>query len=240
MFDPRLPRGGDQQIPRPAGFAVSRRAPWLTADEAGPHARRWDVESVLDVVRGVEPSPARIWHEELDLRPAAVLCGITETDAGASVILTKRGSRMRTHRGEISFPGGKLDEGESVIEAALRESHEEIGLEPHLVTPIGQLNHVSTVVSTSYIVPIVARVDPHAHLSPMTGEVEKVLYVPVSELLHPEAFHEERWDLPNATIHVVFFEIPGETIYGATARMLFHLSALLTGTVEQLESNPGD
>ena len=230
MFDPNLPRGGDQTIPRPAVFEFSRRAPW--ADTS--HLTTWDAASVLDVVRGVEPRAARPRQMDVELRAAAVLCGITDTDRGASVILTKRSSSMRTHSGEISFPGGRLDEGETSLEGALRESHEEIGLLPHLVTPVGELNHVFTVVSASYVVPIVAHVAEHEHLVPMTDEVAKVLYVPVSELLHPDAFREEMWTFPHATVGVTFFEIPGETIYGATARMLFHLAALLTGTVEQM------
>ena len=211
MFDPRLPRGGDQFIPRPPQAEIVRRAPWLDV-RSQPHEKRWSVSEVVDSVRGVEPAKAHIWRDDLELRTAAVLCGITETPAGASVILTKRSSNMRTHRGEISFPGGQLDEGETPLEAALRESHEEIGLHPRLVTPVAELNHVSTVVSTSYIVPIVGEVETHDHLSPMTGEVDKVLYVPMSELLHPDSFHEERWEVPMGRIPVLFFELPGETV----------------------------
>jgi 8-oxo-dGTP pyrophosphatase MutT (NUDIX family) len=239
MFDPRLPRGGDQFIPRPPQAEIVRRAPWLDA-RSQPHEKRWTVSEVVDAVRGVEPAKAHIWRDDLELRTAAVLCGITETPAGASVILTKRSSNMRTHRGEISFPGGRLDEGETPLEAALRESHEEIGLQPSLVTPVAELNHVSTVVSTSYIVPIVGEVETHDHLSPMTGEVDKVLYVPMSELLHPDSFHEERWEVPMGRLPVLFFELPGETVYGATARMLFHLAVLITGTVDQLDLRPSN
>lgn len=228
MFDPRLPRGGDQNIPRPSEISVVRGAPWHDAFVSGVDSR-WDLETVLAAVDGAEAEVSDTWRAGFELRPAAVLCGITETEQGASVILTKRSAQMRTHKGEISFPGGRLDEGETPLEAALRESHEEIGLHPQLVRPVGELNHVATLVSTSYIVPIVGAVDRHDHLVPMTEEVDKVLYVPVHELLHPDAFREERWQLDNRQISVLFFDIPGETIWGATARMLYQFLAMLTG-----------
>jgi len=107
-----------------------------------------------------------------DARLSAVLLLLTEGPHGAEVLLTRRSMEMKNHRGEISFPGGRVDPGETAVETALREAHEEVGLDPALSTIVGELEHLSTIVSKSYIVPVVARldvaVDERPHLEPQT------------------------------------------------------------------------
>ena len=71
------------------------------------------------------------------LTPAAVLVGLIERDHGLNVLLTRRSDNMRSHTGQVAFPGGRQDPGEGPIQTALREAHEEVGLEPHFVKPIG-------------------------------------------------------------------------------------------------------
>ena len=75
----------------------------------------------------------------------------------AGVLLTRRSTALRNHAGEISFPGGRIDPGETEVAAALREANEEVGLDPATVEVIGELDHLEPVVSRSHIVPVIGR-----------------------------------------------------------------------------------
>jgi 8-oxo-dGTP pyrophosphatase MutT (NUDIX family) len=161
-------------------------------------------------------------------RPAAVLVPLFEADGEAHVILTKRPDTMPSHQGEISFPGGGLRAGvdASLQDAALREAEEEIGLPPAAVEVVAELDTLATVGSRYTISPFVGLLDPLPQLVPHPGEVVKILEVPLSELLDEGTFHEEYWESPDRAIS--FFELPGETVWGATARVLATFLAHLT------------
>jgi 8-oxo-dGTP pyrophosphatase MutT (NUDIX family) len=161
-------------------------------------------------------------------RAAAVLVPVFEDEGEARVILTKRPETLPSHQGEIAFPGGKAHEGEELRDAALREAEEEIGLAPQAVEVVAQLDGLAMVASRFSVAPFVGIVEGRPALRPHPGEVESVLEVPISELLADGAFHEERWDLWEPDRSVYFFEVSGETIWGATARILV---ALLTEVV---------
>ena len=106
-------------------------------------------------------------------RPAAVLAPIVARPEGATVLLTLRASNMRNHSGQIAFPGGKIDAGETPAAAALREAEEEIGLTPRFVEPVGWLDPYLT--GTGYrIMPLVAIVDPAFTLAINADEVDEV------------------------------------------------------------------
>jgi len=162
---------------------------------------------------------------------AAVLAVLFEEAGEARLILTRRASSLRSHRGEVSFPGGRLDPGEDARSAALREAHEEIGLNPAQVRVEGWIHPVLTVVSASLIMPIVATVPSRPHVVASPAEVERVFDVPLRDLADPDIFHEERWSFPgrpvpgspDGSFPVWFFEVEGEMIWGATARMIHEL-----------------
>jgi len=163
-----------------------------------------------------------------------VLMPFFDEDGEARVILTKRPETMPSHQGEIAFPGGKHqpDVDESLLHAALREAQEEIGLERSTVEVAAELDSLGTVASRFTITPFVGLLDGRPALRRNPYEVVSVFDVPVAELLDPDAYREERWDLdgdeqPGRVIQ--FFLLPGETVWGATARILArflaHLSA---------------
>jgi len=156
-------------------------------------------------------------------RPSAVLIALRDGPHGAEVLLTRRSMNLRNHRGEISFPGGRLDEGETYEEAALREAHEEVALPPGSVDVVGRLLPLSTVVSLSYIVPVVGvlRDDPPLH--PAAAEVDRLFWEPLADLLVDGTYREERWGTPPLDRPIYFFELDDETVWGATARMLHQL-----------------
>jgi 8-oxo-dGTP pyrophosphatase MutT (NUDIX family) len=188
--------------------------------------------------------PARpVEQRPHDTRAAAVLAALYDSTGDeraasaplAHVVLTRRAQHLRSHRGEVSFPGGAQEPGEDFWTTAVREAFEEVALDPGLPTPIGELDHLRTVTSQSFIVPLVAELPGRPDLVAHPGEVEQILHVSLAELLLPEVFHEEIWTIGGQQRPIFFFEIEGDTIWGATAAMLRNLLAIVTGTFD-----PGD
>jgi 8-oxo-dGTP pyrophosphatase MutT (NUDIX family) len=183
------------------------------------------------------PPPKRPEIELPGSRPAAVLIALFEEAGQARVILTKRPDTMPTHQGEIAFPGGKLDTAvdEDLAAAALREAHEEIGLAPELVEIVAELDHLFTVQARFTLAPFVGLLEGRPSLHPDQREVVRVFDIALSELLDDAAFRQELWDIDGAILDTApgrdrpidFYEIPGETVWGATAR-------ILTGFLTQL------
>jgi 8-oxo-dGTP pyrophosphatase MutT (NUDIX family) len=172
-----------------------------------------------------------------------------EEDGEARVILTVRSDLLRSHQGEVAFPGGRLDGDESVVQGALREAFEEVGLQPGLVTVIGQLTALPTVSSDTLMTPVVATLAARPSLTANPGEVERVFDVALSELVADGVFHEEWWSAPGRTgpqgfplgeFPMWFFEVAGETVWGATARTLVELICLVLGVdvPSSLRSSP--
>jgi len=170
------------------------------------------------------------------VRASAVLAPLYADGEGdeVHVVFTRRSQHLRAHRGEVSFPGGRHDEGDPDLETtARREAWEETALDPASVEIIGELDHLTTVTSRSFIVPYVGRLPGRPELAPNPSEVEAILHVPLRELLDLEAFHAERWGLPGLNRPVYFFEVPGDTIWGATAAMLVNFLSVVTGTADR-------
>lgn len=153
------------------------------------------------------------------LRDAAVLVPVVLRPNGWRVILTKRAAHLKHHPGQIAFPGGKLEAGETPLNAALREAHEEIGLAATSVKTLGQLDIHETVTHFT-VTPFVAIVPASFVATPQINEVEQVFEVPLDFLL----------DLANIQIHGRYWQghrrryyvIPHGPYYiwGATARMI--------------------
>lgn len=156
-------------------------------------------------------------------RPSAVLVPILSGDDGPEIVLTRRSQHLSNHKGEVSFPGGRVDVGESFIDAAIREAHEEIGLEPQTVDVIGEMSAMATYVSRSYIVPVVAHVTKRPSLDVRNDEVDRVFTVPLAELVRRDTYSEEHWGLPPHQYRIHFFHLDEETVWGVTGRMLHQL-----------------
>ena len=221
------PRGGPQQIPRPAQHRVGAVAPWASL---APEDRNVDLPHLVERLAAAGPAlPSP--REGQVARASAVLAPLYEHDGQPWVVLTRRSAALRVHSGEVSFPGGVREAGEDLARTALREAGEEIGLDPSTVDIVGELDHLSTITSNSFIVPYVGVLPGRPILSPSPAEVDAVLHVPLAELLEPDHFREERWDVFGVERPIWFFELVGDTVWGATAAMLRQLLGLATGTV---------
>jgi 8-oxo-dGTP pyrophosphatase MutT (NUDIX family) len=160
-------------------------------------------------------------------KEAAVLVPIFNWGGEPGVVLTERRHDMRRHAGEISFPGGRAEEGETLVECALREAHEEIGLDPAAVEVVGALPPTSTVVTSYRVLPIVGLIPAGlAHtLSP--NEVEQVIELRLEELR--EAYAMRRLIRRGVPFRTPVYEVGDTFIWGATARMLQTLFERLDG-----------
>ncbi len=152
---------------------------------------------------------------------AAVLLALYGWPEEPGLIFTERRADLRRHAGEISFPGGRRDAGDADLAAtALREAHEEIGLDPALVEVSGALRPVSTFVTDYLVHPVVGLVpDPiELDLQPNPGEVETVLTFSL-ELLR-SGYEMRRLMRGGVAVHTPTYEVEGQLIWGATARIL--------------------
>lgn len=170
-----------------------------------------------------------------DERISAVMGLLVDGPSGAEILLTRRSSKLNNHRGEMSFPGGRADEGESIVDAAMRETFEEVGIESSLMSVQCELSPLSTFVSRSYIVPVIASIPFKPELRLNEHEVERALWVPLRELIRPDTYVSEMWTFSMSAVsndrddnrmngqQMHFFYLDDETVWGATARMLHEL-----------------
>ena len=157
-------------------------------------------------------------------RAAAVLLPLFDEDGEARIVLTRRPETMPSHRGEIAFPGGKVEPqvDRDARDAALREAEEEIGLRRETVEVIAALPTLGTVVGQFSISPFVGVTDGRPIITADSREVDRVFDVALSELLAEGVYREERWSwgLDGSERAMQFYELEDETVWGATARIL--------------------
>ena len=160
--------------------------------------------------------------EEDEHNPAAVLVAITDR-AEPGLILTIRRDNLRTHAGQVAFPGGRIDAGESPVQAALREANEELSLDPKQVTLLGEADPYRTV--TGYCVtPIVGLVPPDLELKPNPAEVASWFEAPLDFVLDPANQRRMSAEFRGRTRHYYQIDWNDRRIWGATAAMLVNLS----------------
>ncbi|HHA2424178.1 CoA pyrophosphatase [Stenotrophomonas maltophilia] len=178
-----------------------------------------------------DPPAGDGWNrsELIDLLPpgppveAAVLAGIVPRASGAQVILTRRTETLRTHGGQVGFPGGRTEpDDRDALAAALRESQEEIALAPGQVQALGYLDPFVTI--TGYrVTPVVAVVDPDFVPVPQPSEVAEVFEVPLEYLMAADNLRQVEINHRGRIRHVLEYSWPGQRIWGATAAILYNL-----------------
>jgi 8-oxo-dGTP pyrophosphatase MutT (NUDIX family) len=162
---------------------------------------------------------------------SAVLVALYDGADGPTTILTRRAKHMRKHAGEVSFPGGAHDDSDdSLWHTALREADEEIALDPALPQRVGDLDKFVTGASFSLVQPIVATLTQPPRLIASPDEVDAILHVPLAELLTTGVYRQEDWYWRNEWRSMHFFELVGDTVWGATALMLHNLLEVISDT----------
>ena len=220
-------------------------APHVLGDAVANFARphfgdyAWQVQLGAIIASGqrtgrVKPKPAAL-DSGVPFRDAAVLVGVVDRGAEASIILTQRTAHLNDHAGQISLPGGKIDPGDAdPIAAALREAEEEIGLDRSFVEPIGYFFPYLT--GTHFrIVPVLATIRPGFTLSPNSDEVAEVFEVPIRFLMD-DANHSIGQRVFDGKMRY-FYEMPfgGYHIWGITAGIIRQIFELLYGHSGELE-----
>jgi len=173
-----------------------------------------------------------ILPDDLVAMPAAVLVGIVEREGIPRVLLTLRTDRLRHHAGQVSFPGGRMEAGESPLDAAKREALEEIGLPESLVEPLGYLDPMLTITGFR-VVPVVACVDTAFEPQADPNEVAEVFEVPLVDLLLPSHLERREFQVggrPRRVFEYVGPGAEGRRIWGATALILHNLAQRLEHT----------
>lgn len=184
-------------------------------------------EMIARRMREVSPNPKLdlLAEDKTNLRPAAVLVPLFWEEDHWNLLFTRRTDTVQSHKGQVSFPGGASDPGDGSPEAtALRETFEEIGLQPHDVTVIGRLGSHPTI--TSYLItPVVGCIHgPKAYLL-SRHEVSRVFSIPLCWLADPNNWEERPRTTPVGFSENIIYYKPydGEILWGATARITHDL-----------------
>jgi 8-oxo-dGTP pyrophosphatase MutT (NUDIX family) len=154
---------------------------------------------------------------------AAALVPLHEKDGQPHVVLTRRPAHMRRHAGQLSMPGGRIEPGEEPLAAALREAKEEIALDPADADVLGPLSETLVLTTAHRLTPWVASVPyPYPYVA-APDEVDAILHVPLAALDRPGVHRAVPREAYGMNLDVHYFEIDGESLWGATARILWEL-----------------
>jgi 8-oxo-dGTP pyrophosphatase MutT (NUDIX family) len=223
-----------QRIPRPVNAELGPPPPWATL----PAGRRSGF--TIDRVRAALTTPFDpTFRPGVPVggqpRQSAVLAPLFEEEGEVRLVLTRRASHLRNHRSEVSFPGGGVDPGETLVGAALREAWEEVGLAPESVEVIGMLSPMVTFTSGALINPFVGLLPGRPSLRVNPAEVERAFDVSLTDLLTSGVHRSERWHFGGEPRDMYFFDLPGDIVWGATGRLVWELLVRVTGGAPDAE-----
>lgn len=225
----RDPRGGSASgrdtLLRDAG-ALTRYLRPLLSPPPGAQAPEPGGDRLKVIVEAPEPGMA---GPLATARHAAVLAPVFARDGAPWLIFTRRATGLSRHSGEISFPGGSRDTTDSSLaQTALRETYEELALDPARVRLLGALPAAYASISNFLVTTYVGWLgEGLPDLTPSDGEVAEVIEAPLLALDDPAIYHEELWTRGGVAHTVMFYDFGGYRIWGLTGRLLNHLLSLL-------------
>lgn len=152
------------------------------------------------------------------------------------MVLTRRTELVEHHQAQISFPGGRQEEGESIEQTALRETKEELGIQPSVIQVLGRLTPLYIPPTNYCIYPVVARMKEQPQFIPSPYEVAEVLEIPLNYLIDPLTVRREMWNLHGKDVDVPFYFFEDNKIWGATAMVLAEFVEILNDLKEKNEN----
>jgi 8-oxo-dGTP pyrophosphatase MutT (NUDIX family) len=181
------------------------------------------------------PRPRRFWVPGVvptGARKAAGLALLYPRGGDTALLLTVRGAHLANHRGQVSLPGGAVEAGESIEEAALREAEEEVGLAPAAVAVRLRLTPLHIPVSGYVLHPIVATAPSRPAVRPCASEVDRIVEIELSGLAESSGLAVELREREGSAIEVPYFDLGGAKLWGATAMVVAELLAVLGAPVD--------
>jgi 8-oxo-dGTP pyrophosphatase MutT (NUDIX family) len=175
-----------------------------------------------------------------DARHGGVLLLLFPISGAPHVVLTVRDSALPHHAGQVSLPGGAIEPDESIDEAALREAHEEIGLDPGVVRIIGGLSPLHVPVSGYVLHPRVGLASERPVLRPDMREVARIIEAPLERLRNPATLGLETRHYRNRPVEVPYFAMHGEKVWGATAMVLSEFLCVLGSYPDPWKEDRGE
>lgn len=184
------------------------------------------------------PRPRNYWTPGVlpeGLRPAAALLLVYPIDGEARILLTVRSADLPSHRGQVAFPGGAVDPGESVEDAALREAEEEVGLARGVARVVGRLTPLHVSVSGFALHTVVALADARPEIRPSPREVARVIEPPLAAFSAAGCGSVETWTRDGVPFRVPLFRVSGEVVWGVTAMVLSEFLEIAGSPVDPWE-----
>lgn len=164
------------------------------------------------------------------LRQSGVLLLLYAKESIPHFVLMKRSSKLRTHSGQVSLPGGRKDKADdSYYHTAIRETHEELGVDEEYIELLGKLTPLYIPISNFMVHPFVGYAQEDLHFVANAAEVEEVLEIPVNKLLDEKSITEDSWEKSGKSYRRPFFAVGEHKVWGATAMILSEFRQLLLG-----------
>lgn len=178
------------------------------------------------------PNFPKLIPDENSHKTAVLILLFPDSNNKLSVLLTLRSDKLKNHSGEISFPGGHLEGDEDSVKAALRETYEEVGIQPEKINVIGRLSPFFALPSDSFIQPIVGYIDHLDNLTLNPDEVQESILVPIEDLLNPNNLDYKIIQKNDRTIQIPYWKIHSQRpLWGATAMIMNELLIIIKNII---------
>ena len=175
----------------------------------------------------ITPNRFPIENQENEGIPASILLLLYPLGGKWFFFLTKRSQDLEHHKGQISFPGGVVEKNESKMNAAIRETNEEIGVDKDVIKVIGSLTPFYVPVSNFHISPYVGWTEEKPHTKVQDAEVNRVFSVSINDLVLERNLKTKEDFFSNKSVKVPYFDLNGETVWGATSMILSEFKFIL-------------